>query len=123
MLITDIKTLVNEVIDNIDHISTVENPTGSGYFNLTKTEYTDKDGEEVTLTSFFEVCKYKDDSSKRFYYGVYSGAEVDGGDNICPYEWDYTDKLSKKELKSIIENLAEKVFSDDEMIRMYNESI
>lgn len=110
--------LAKTVIANIDHVTTTENPRGSGYFIICSNNY--KDDGDLTLQLAFEVCEYEDDIDKHQYYGVYNVPEIDGGDNIAESDWEYTKNCDAEELANIFLEF-EKTFTREYLYKLYKE--
>ncbi len=91
--------LAKDMIASIDHVTCCENPGGSGYFTLS--EHKLSDGTILNLIA--ELCKYQDDCDGHEYYGLYSVAEIDGGDNITEGEWSYTDNCDEAAVSKILQ--------------------
>ena len=96
--------IASDMIANITHISTKDNPSGSGYYTICENTY-DYNGEEIELELAIECCKYKDETDGRTYYGVYYVPEISGGDDISEPDWIYTEKCSKKQLVEALKEL------------------
>ena len=114
--------LAKEIISNITNVTTSECPAGSGYFTLTKYDYTLNNGEPITLQLVIEVCEYENNLDKHHYYGIYYIPEINDGDNIGDSDWEYTKHCNVNELAHIL-ILLEITFSKDYLWQLYQDTI
>lgn len=109
--------LAKQIISCIDHVTTSDNPEGSGYFTICENKYI-FDDEEIKLQIAIEGCLYEDPDDHHRYYGLYSFAEISGGPNISESEWDYTDTESELQLSELITTLR-LTFTRDYLRKLY----
>ena len=77
----------------------IDDPSGSSYYIL-KT-YTAEDAIDLRL--IVNACKYRNDD--KTYYGIYSVVEIDGGDNICDSDWEYTNDCKLSSLRKVLSDI------------------
>ena len=111
--------IAKDVYAEFDLDSDEEVSKGIGYSILDQYTINEGTDDEVILQVVFDTCLYIDTFDGHKYFGIYSFAEVKGGDAITEYEWSYTDDT---ELSSLIELLQEisEALSKDELIKAYN---
>lgn len=94
-----------------------ENIHGTGYYTAKSLRV----DEDTVLGVYINIRKYKDVTDDHLYYGVTSVAEIDGGDDICEYDEDFTYKCNQGELARMIQDIVNNGFSDEELLKMYKE--
>ncbi len=118
-LISEIQKLANDIIDCIDHVTTVEQPSGSGYFAICKQVYEE---DNILLQVAIECCLYEDETDHHQYYGLYSVAEIADGEDISESNWSYTDKPDAEQLANLIADLYD-TFTREYLLELYQKSL
>ena len=109
---TEFTEIASEIAEELNDPGMIDNPRGSAYYTIRECRIDD----DTTLNLIVNVCKYKDESTGKKYYGIYNVVEADCGDNICESDWEYTKDCKKssliKTLQKIHDTWTDKVFID-----------
>ena len=111
-----IAEMTSEIVENLKSPDMINNPRGSAYYTIRECVL-----DDIVLNLVVNVCKYKDEVTDKKYYGVYFVAEVDGGDNICESDWEYTDDCKKSSLIKVLQELHD-TWTDEVFIDTYNQT-
>ena len=108
MTSAEYKIMVEDIVKEMCAYRYIDDPRGFGYITIESYDYTTKDGEDLKINLFIDVCKYKDPQDGHLSYGAYTCAEIDGGDNIMEHDYEYTKDCSQRSLyraiKTIVKN-------------------
>lgn len=107
----EIRELVRDMRKEIDGYGEV---FGSGYYNIKELKIYDEDEDEyIQLNVYIQLCKAKFYGDP--YYVISYVVEIDGGDNICDPEYEFTNSLKVSEVYERIESILE--YFDEETLK------
>ncbi len=108
------RELVRDMRKEIDGYGEV---FGSGYYDIKELKIYDEDEDKyIQLNIYIQLNKAK------FYdnqcYFIAYGANIDGGDNICDRDYEYTNSLKVSEVYELIESIL-KHFDEETLKDLY----
>ncbi len=115
-------TLAKDIINGINHVTTADNPSGSGYFTIFEQSFKNIYGDDITLQVAIECRLYEDELDHHLYYGLYSIPEISDGDDIGESDWSYTKEDNVEQLANLIEDLC-KTFTRNYLWNLYKNTI